>query len=148
MKGLTCRNERINIFTMSGVYGSVTNNNGFWTGWLDLLTPSCAIARNHNQSSAEPFFLDCRGLAPLSFWFECSVLLIQSGGGPIENTSVVQQWIYANHIENTASSIAVFTGRCIETEAIRIGAWVFVAEGMCLPSSCPATGLHVTIICR
>jgi hypothetical protein len=27
----------------------VTNNNGFWIGWLDLLTPSCTISFNHNQ---------------------------------------------------------------------------------------------------
>jgi hypothetical protein len=38
----------------------------------------------------------------------------------MENTSVAQQWIYANHIENTSSSIVVFTVRCIETEVIRL----------------------------
>jgi hypothetical protein len=27
----------------------VTNNNGYWIGWLDLLTPSFTIALNHNQ---------------------------------------------------------------------------------------------------
>jgi hypothetical protein len=31
------------------IYGSVTNNNGFWIGWLDLLTSSCTIVLNHNQ---------------------------------------------------------------------------------------------------
>jgi hypothetical protein len=46
----------------------MTNNNGFWIGWLDLLAP-CTISLNHNQSSAEPIFLDCRGLAPFSFSF-------------------------------------------------------------------------------
>jgi 4-amino-4-deoxy-L-arabinose transferase-like glycosyltransferase len=30
---------------------------------LDLLTASFTITRNHNQSSAQPFFLGCRGLA-------------------------------------------------------------------------------------
>jgi hypothetical protein len=35
--------------TLSGVYGSVTNNNGFWIGLLDLLTPSFTITGNHNQ---------------------------------------------------------------------------------------------------
>jgi hypothetical protein len=33
----------------SRVYGSVTNNNGFWIGWLNLLTVSFTITRNHNQ---------------------------------------------------------------------------------------------------
>jgi hypothetical protein len=27
----------------------VTNNNGFWIGRLDLLTPSFTVALNHNQ---------------------------------------------------------------------------------------------------
>jgi uncharacterized membrane protein required for colicin V production len=34
--------------------------------------------------------------------------------------SVAQQWIYAEDIENTASSIVVFTARCIATEIIRL----------------------------
>jgi hypothetical protein len=33
---------------LSRDYGSVTNNNGFWIGWLDLLTPSFTITLNHN----------------------------------------------------------------------------------------------------
>jgi hypothetical protein len=37
----------INI--LSRVYGSVINNNGFWIGLLDLLTPFLTIIRNHNQ---------------------------------------------------------------------------------------------------
>jgi hypothetical protein len=37
----------------------------------------------------------------------------------MENISVAHQWIYANHIENTVSSI-VFTARCIESEVIRL----------------------------
>jgi hypothetical protein len=34
---------------LSSIRGSVTNNNGFWTGWLVLLTPSFTVSRNHNQ---------------------------------------------------------------------------------------------------
>jgi hypothetical protein len=34
---------------MSRGRGSVTKNNGFRIGWLDLLTPSCAITLNYNQ---------------------------------------------------------------------------------------------------
>jgi hypothetical protein len=30
------------------VYGRVTNNNGFWTGCVELLTPSCTLTRNQN----------------------------------------------------------------------------------------------------
>jgi hypothetical protein len=47
-------------------------------------------------------------------------LYVQSRGGPAENTSVAQQWIYVSHIENTASSIIVFTALCIKTEVIRL----------------------------
>jgi hypothetical protein len=35
--------------TMSRVRGSVTNNNGFWIGRLDLLTPFITITLNYNQ---------------------------------------------------------------------------------------------------
>jgi hypothetical protein len=33
----------------SRVRGAVTNNNGFWIGWFDLLTTSFRISFNHNQ---------------------------------------------------------------------------------------------------
>jgi hypothetical protein len=38
----------------------------------------------------------------------------------IENKPLAQQWIYANHIENTSSSIVVFTARYIVKEVIRL----------------------------
>jgi hypothetical protein len=34
---------------LSCVRGSVTNNDGFWIGWFDLLTISFTITCNHNQ---------------------------------------------------------------------------------------------------
>jgi hypothetical protein len=34
---------------LSHVRGSVTNNNEFWIGWLDLLTTSFTIPLNYNQ---------------------------------------------------------------------------------------------------
>jgi hypothetical protein len=37
------------LLLLSWVYGSVTNNNGFWIGWFDLLTPSFIVILNHNQ---------------------------------------------------------------------------------------------------
>jgi hypothetical protein len=47
---------------LSRFRGSVTNNNGFWIRWLDLLTPSFKITLNYNQLQS----IYCRGLAPLS----------------------------------------------------------------------------------
>jgi hypothetical protein len=35
-------------------------------------------------------------------------------------TSVAQQWIYTNHIENNFFCIVVFTARCIVTEVFRL----------------------------
>jgi hypothetical protein len=49
-----------------------------------------------------------------------SVPLIQSRGGSIENTSVSQQRIYANHVKNTSISIVLFTARCIATDIIHL----------------------------
>jgi hypothetical protein len=70
-------------------------------------------------------------------------LLIYSRSGLIENTSVAQQWIYTNHIENTASSI-VFTAPLHRNGSYPIVACVFVVTGLCLPSRCPATGRPVS----
>jgi hypothetical protein len=68
---------------LSHISGCVPNNNGFWIGWLDLLTPSSrishsqAVIRTHNESSAEPFFLSCWGLAPFSSLFYDSLLEVE-----------------------------------------------------------------------
>jgi hypothetical protein len=37
---------------LSRVRGSVTNNNGFWIGWLDLLVLLCTTSFNYKQYSA------------------------------------------------------------------------------------------------
>jgi hypothetical protein len=88
---------------LSRVYDCVTNNNGFWIGWLDLLTASLTITLNHNQSSAEPFFLDCRGLAPFSFLFYHSDWLLTW------NSALYS--LEADPTENTVSQkfVGVFT---------------------------------------
>jgi hypothetical protein len=62
-------------------------------------------------------------------WF-CSVLLIQSRGGSIENT---------------ASSTVIFTAPLHSNGTYPSFACVFVAVGMCLPSRYLAMGLRVTI---
>jgi hypothetical protein len=92
-----------------------------------MIAHSFTITRNHNKSSVEPFLLDRRGIAP--FWF-CSVLLIQSRGGTIENT---------------ASSVVVFTAPLHSNGSYFIVACVFITAGMCLPSRCLAMSLYVTI---
>jgi hypothetical protein len=63
----------LHLKVFSHVRGSVKNNNGFWIGCLDLLTLSCKISLNYNQSSAEHFFLDHRGRSPfcISFYDDC-----------------------------------------------------------------------------
>jgi hypothetical protein len=102
---------------LSRVYGSVTNNNGFWIWWLVLLTPSLQsllitinLQPNSSSSTAEDT-LHSRSHNMTGFCF-MTALLIQSQGGSIENTSIAQQWIYMNHTENTASSIVVYTVHC------------------------------------
>jgi hypothetical protein len=37
------------LWILLHVRGSVTNSNGFWIGWFDLLTPSFTISLNYNQ---------------------------------------------------------------------------------------------------
>jgi hypothetical protein len=145
------RKERNTRAILSLVYGSVVNNNGVWIGWLDLLTPSCTITRNYNnsQSSGELFFLYCRELAPFSFslWFYSVLYYLYNLEADPWKTSVAQQWIYANHIENTSCdtvSILHLQHHCIATEVIRIlSAYSLSRE--CLPGRCLEMGLHVTI---
>jgi hypothetical protein len=60
-------------YILSRVYGSVTNNNGFWIGWLDLLPPSCTISLNHNQLQKLTINYCLRFASfpfSCSFWFE------------------------------------------------------------------------------
>jgi hypothetical protein len=46
-------------------------------GFIDTYnqSESQSITVTHNQSSAHPFFLDCLGLSPFSFWFYDSLQL-------------------------------------------------------------------------
>jgi hypothetical protein len=111
-------------YILPRVYVSVNNNNGLWIGWLSLLIASFTITLSHNQLQE---------------------LTINSRGRHIENTSVAHQWIYANHIENTAFSIAVFTARYIATEVIRLLP-AYSCRGNVFTESLPRTGLHVTIL--
>jgi hypothetical protein len=41
----------------------MTNNNGFWIGWLDLLTPSSTVTLNYNQLQ-QLTIDDCLRLSP------------------------------------------------------------------------------------
>jgi hypothetical protein len=80
--------------------------------------------------------------------FFCFSLYSLGSDHSTENTSVVPQWIYANHIENTTcdtGSIVAFTAPSHSSGSYPIVSWIFVAAGMCLPSRCLETGLHVRI---
>jgi hypothetical protein len=64
----------------------------------------------------------------------------------MENTSIAQQWIYANHIENTTSSVVVFTALLHRNGSCQIIACIFIVAGMCSQSRCLAMVLHVNNI--
>jgi hypothetical protein len=54
------------------VYGSVTNNIGFWIRWLDLLMPSFTIALNHIQWHIQQLTItDYLQLAPVWLDYDC-----------------------------------------------------------------------------
>jgi hypothetical protein len=63
------------ICILSRVWGSVTNNNAFWIGWLDLLTSSLTITRNHTQLQ-EITINNYIRLAPFSFILRLFSLLL------------------------------------------------------------------------
>jgi hypothetical protein len=123
----------------------VTNKNGFWTDdwiyWhlLYNVSESQSITTTHNQSSAEYFFLDCRGLAPFSFFLSLpldSVLyhLCSLEADPIENTSVAQQWIYVNHIGNTSSVVknTCLLARYLATDVLYCRVFLYALPNNCL----------------
>jgi hypothetical protein len=90
-----------------------------------LLLESLLITANYSSIANLPISQITRTLSILVL--RCTPLYanshsdsVQSRGGHIENSSVAQQWIYANHIENTASSVVIFRARCIATEVIRL----------------------------
>jgi hypothetical protein len=129
----------------------MTNNNGFWVRWLDLLTPCFTTSLNHNQSSAEPFFLDCRGLALFSFSFSFNSDLTW-----FFTTYTLSRRIHRKHIRCPATDICephrkhLFLYSCIYSAlhsngSYPIVAFVFVVAGMYLPRRCLAMDLHVTI---
>jgi hypothetical protein len=51
------------IYILPRVYGSVTNNNRFWIGWLDLVITSWVISLKHRQLQRLTIN-DCLRLAP------------------------------------------------------------------------------------
>jgi hypothetical protein len=131
------------IKRVSPVYGSVSHNKGFGIGWFDLFIHSFTIYLNNNQLqelnqfSAEPFFLDCRGLAPFSFSFS--------------------RRTHTKHIRWPAMDICeprrkyLFLYFCTYSALHSNGSYpivpsVFVDTGICLPSRCLETSLHVTIV--
>jgi hypothetical protein len=50
MWGMTTSCWSMHSYILPRGYVSVTNNNGFWVGGLDLLTPSITTSLNHNPS--------------------------------------------------------------------------------------------------
>jgi hypothetical protein len=55
---------------MSRVYGCVTNYNGFWIWWLDLLSSSLTISLNHDQLQRLTIN-GCLRLAPFCLYYGC-----------------------------------------------------------------------------
>jgi hypothetical protein len=143
---------------LSRVYGSVTSNNWFWIGWLHLLTPPCTISLNHNQLQyllinllPNPSSLTVEESPhshSLSFW-----LLIYDW-----TTYVVSRRTHKQHIRCPVMDICKRHRKHLffcctsaysalhSSGSYPIVACVFDVAGMCLPSRCPATGLHVTIL--
>jgi hypothetical protein len=94
---------------LSRVYGYVTNNNGFWIGWVVLLTASFTITSNHNHFlqeltifSSTPSSLTAKDLPHSRSSLIPFCIAYVALRRTHRNTSVAQQWIYVNHTENTS----------------------------------------------
>jgi hypothetical protein len=80
----------VSVPVLSRVYGSVTNDDGFWIGWLDLFTAS-----NHNQvlTVHSKWLPKIRPILAVSQFFHCqlrnSTLLCPLCTDPTENTACI-----------------------------------------------------------
>jgi hypothetical protein len=127
---------------MSRVYGSVTNNNGFWIGRLDLLTPSCTISLNHNQLQ-QLTINDCLRLAPFSFSLSVLILVLPQ---QLWNSAVLYP-LCMDPKENTACIVhkACLPHRCLAIDLLLFHTFhTFASEGMCLTNHCLAMGMART----
>jgi hypothetical protein len=134
----------------------VTNNKGFWIGWLDLLSPSLQtllIAINYNASQPIYSLTLLPGLCEdsLHSHFRTTSHLIM-----FCTTYIVSRRIHRKHVPCSGMDICESHTKhlllyCRIYSALHsngsypIVACVFIIAEMCSPSRCPATGLHVTI---
>jgi hypothetical protein len=83
---------------LSRVYGYVTNNNVVWIRWLDLLTPSFTISRNHNKwlprtrSIKTPFWSHYSALNYDWFYSQSQSYFISGGLPPISSSWKQAPW--------------------------------------------------------
>jgi hypothetical protein len=114
---------------LSSVRGSVTNNNGFWIRWLDLLTPSLqSLLITINDNSWQSIY--CRGPAPFSF----SCL----------NSVTTSEQTQRSHV----SSLCNFRKDRIEittSNSSSVVVCLFVAAETCLASCCLAMDVSAAL---
>jgi hypothetical protein len=111
------------LLLLSWVYGSVTNNNRFWIGWLDLLTPYFIITLNHNQftvthnTSSVQFWSDTFCSEPRLTW---NTTVFSSG-----LSSAVVSWLLSSNVTDLVQSY--FTNELPMSPHARLNAfWVWV----------------------
>jgi hypothetical protein len=75
----------------------VTENNGFWVGWLDLLTPSFAVTLNYNQLY-QITINDCLRLAPFLPELRVSSVLLWMAWFRFMNWSLLRMTNVDSHI--------------------------------------------------
>jgi hypothetical protein len=113
-------------YILSRVRSSVTNNNGFWIGWLDLLTPSFTLNYNSSQS------ICCRGLAPFSF--SCLNTIATS---ELNSTTELSERSHVSSLYNFGKNwTEITTSNCSF-----IIAYLFFAAETCLGTRYPTTDI-------
>jgi hypothetical protein len=120
------------------VRSSVTNNNWFWIGWLDLLTPSFTISLNHNQLEQLTINLLPRTRSILILLFRFSHKFWTELRNSLERSHMTSLYnLGKDQIELTT------------TNSSSIIVYLFVAAETCLASRCLAMDvlwLHTSCI--
>jgi hypothetical protein len=117
--------------------GCMTSNNGFWIGWLDLLTPSFTITLNYNHL-IQLTVNDCLRLAPFLTGLRVSSLLLWLTWFWFTNhlRTTKDEWRTKNHLRtNHVSPLYNFGANRIE----------ITISNSCFIISCPFVAVETDV---
>jgi hypothetical protein len=139
----------MDLFDLSCVYGSVTNNNGFWIGWFDLLTSllqSLLIAINYSAIANLPTAKITRTRSILVL--RCTPFYsFNSHSRSSKTASFGTRLSYIHFARTSRKTFCIIEKDCSPCLDL-LCFFAFASKGIYLAICCLAMGIGVTISCR